>query len=58
VKIHRLLFWNDQRGAVFTEYVVIVGLIALATIPAILLCAGGMARNFFNNRWYALIPFP
>ncbi len=58
MKNHLRRFWGDERGAVFTEYITIVGFVALVTIPAILICAAGMARHFFDNRWYALIPFP
>jgi Flp pilus assembly pilin Flp len=55
-KVQRLLL--DERGAVFTEYVAITGFVALVSIPAILGCALALAKHFFANRWYALMPFP
>jgi Flp pilus assembly pilin Flp len=56
--------WNlkyllrDESGAVFTEYVVLTGFVALVSVPAILFCAFVLAKHFFAIRWYALMPFP
>ena len=56
--------WNlqdllrDESGAVFTEYVVLTGFVALVSVPAILFCAFALAKHFFIIRWYALMPFP
>jgi Flp pilus assembly pilin Flp len=49
---------RDTRGAIFTEYLVIMGFVALATAPAVLYCAWAVATHFARVRWYILCPFP
>src|SRR5258708_25401786 len=49
---------RDERGAVMMEYVVIIGFVALGSIPALLFCAWALAQNFAYVRDYALYPFP
>jgi len=49
---------TDQRGAVLTEYVVVVGTVGLATLPALLYCGWALVGNFSFVRNYLLYPFP
>jgi hypothetical protein len=49
---------RDTQGAVFTEYVVIVGFVALLTGPSVLYCAWLLAAHFARARWYILSAIP
>jgi Flp pilus assembly pilin Flp len=51
-------FAADERGAVMTEYLVIVGAVGLMSIPALLYCGEAMARSFIFVQQYLLFPFP
>jgi len=49
---------DDERGALMLEYIVIVGFVAIVSIPALLFCGVAVAKNFAFVRNYALYPFP
>ncbi|MBV9947161.1 MAG: hypothetical protein JOZ69_09960 [Myxococcales bacterium] len=49
---------RDERGALYTEYLVVTGFVALGTSVAILYCAYAVAGNFAAIRQYLLYPFP
>lgn len=49
---------RDTQGAVFTEYLVIVGFVALLTGPGVLYCAWMLAEHFARARWYILSATP
>jgi Flp pilus assembly pilin Flp len=49
---------RDTRGVVMTEYVVVVGMVALAAAPALLGCAWAVVGSFLFTRSYVLYPFP
>ena len=55
-RFKRLL--QDERGAMFTEYVTVTGFVALLTIPALLYCGVQLANSFVFVRSYMLYPFP
>jgi Flp pilus assembly pilin Flp len=54
--LKRLL--KDDRGAMFTEYTVVTGFVALVTLPALLYCGWALAASFGFVRNYVLYPFP
>jgi Flp pilus assembly pilin Flp len=54
--LKRLL--EDDRGAMFTEYTVVTGFVALVTMPALLYCGWALAASFGFVRNYVLYPFP
>lgn len=51
-------FLDDARGAVMTEYVVVVGAVGIVTLATLLYCGVAVAHNFAFVRDYALYPFP
>lgn len=48
----------DERGALMTEYVVVVGFVALVSIPALAFCGWAVAASFAHVRDYVLYPYP
>jgi Flp pilus assembly pilin Flp len=49
---------SDRRGGISSEYVVLTGLVAIATIPAFLYVGAAVAKSFIFVRSYLLVPFP
>jgi len=49
---------DDTRGALMLEYIVLVGFVAIVSIPALLFCGLSLMKNFVFVRNYALYPFP
>ena len=48
----------DERGAIFSEYVILTGLVAIVSIPAFLFAGAAVAHSFVFVRGYMLYPFP
>jgi Flp pilus assembly pilin Flp len=51
-------FLQDDRGALFTEYVAVTTFVGLVTLPALLYCGWQLAGSFAFVRNYVLYPFP
>ncbi len=51
-------FLQDERGALFTEYVAVTTFVGLVTLPALLYCGWQLAGSFAFVRNYVLYPFP
>ena len=49
---------DDDRGSMFTEYLVVLVFVAFGASSAVLYCAYVVAGNFVFVRNYALFPFP
>jgi Flp pilus assembly pilin Flp len=49
---------RDARGAVMTEYVVLLGTVSLTVAVAIAALGPPLVRNFENTRDTLLLPFP
>jgi Flp pilus assembly pilin Flp len=48
----------DERGAIFSEYIILTGLVAVFSIPAFLIAGAAVAHSFVFVRGYMLYPFP
>jgi hypothetical protein len=48
----------SDRGAIFSEYIILTGLVAIFSIPAFLLAGAAVAHSFVFVRGYMLYPFP
>ena len=55
-RLGRLL--GDTRGAVTTEYIVLVGTMALTFIAAMLVVGPRLMRDFYRSRAIIQAPFP
>jgi len=51
-------FLRDQRGVAMSEYVVVVGMVALGASSALLSCAWAVVGSFTFTRNYLLYPYP
>jgi Flp pilus assembly pilin Flp len=56
--LRRLLLVRDSRGAVSTEYVVLVGTVGLAAVFALVAVGPVLVKGFERSRNILTSPFP